>query len=249
MGYPRYPIAHALDWAAWLLTPLGRPLAEMLSRKLPYRWRTQHVLEVLSKPGFDIYHYLMGHSGVLLSLLRKEIRAELPPVSQGKMFTDFSHHPRLRFREQCQYLDLMNYLPEDILVKVDRASMHYSLEVRCPLLDQELVELAARIPLKMKLTGFNGKKILKHLAYRYIPREILDRPKMGFGVPLGAWFKGELATVLREMLADAGSLMWDYYDRSAVNQRIQDHLSQRVDASFGLWRLLFFYYWCESHLR
>ncbi len=249
MGYPRYPIAHALDWAAWLLTPLGRSLAGMLSRKLPHRWYTKHKLEVLSKPGFDIYHYLMGHSGVLLSLLRKEIARNYRRSLKAKCSQTSLTTLRLRFREQCQYLDLMNYLPEDILVKVDRASMHYSLEVRCPLLDQELVELAARIPLKMKLTGFNGKKILKQLAYRYIPREILDRPKMGFGVPLGAWFKGELATVLREMLADAGSLMWDYYDRSAVNQRIQDHLSHRVDASFGLWRLLFFYYWCESHLR
>ena len=134
-------------------------------------------------------------------------------------------------------------------MKVDRASMQHSLEVRCPLLDQEFVELAARIPHEMKLSGFNGKMILKKLAQKYIPKEMLDRPKKGFGVPLRQWFKGELASPLRDILADTGNPMWDYYDRKRVTKRVITHLGRKVDSSAVLWRLLYFHRWCQRYLE
>jgi asparagine synthase (glutamine-hydrolysing) len=164
------------------------------------------------------------------------------------MAADYRRYDGLPLAERCQYLDLMNYLPEDILVKVDRASMAHSLEVRCPILDHEFAELAARIPLGMKYSRLKGKRILKKLAYRHVPREILDRPKMGFGVPLAAWFKGELEGALQEMVADAGSPMWRYYDRDLAARRVREHVDHKVDWNYGLWRLLFFHRWAGAHL-
>jgi len=107
--------------------------------------------------------------------------------------------------------------------------------------------LAARIPLGMKFSRWQGKRILKRLAYRHVPRAILDRPKMGFGVPLGRWFQGELEVALRDMVADAGSPTWQYFDRDVTARRVREHVEHQVDWGLGLWRLLFFHAWSRSH--
>ncbi len=94
--------------------------------------------------------------------------------------------------KKMTFLDAVAYLPDDILVKTDRASMAHALELRVPILDHRVVEFAASLPTEMKVRGGAGKVILKELLYRYVPQEIVDRPKMGFGVPVAKWLKGEL---------------------------------------------------------
>ena len=101
----------------------------------------------------------------------------------------------------------------------------------------------------MKYDNRQRKKILKELVYRYIPQELLDRPKQGFAVPLKQWFKNDLRGTLEKVLADRTSPMWFYFDQRQVANRIRAHETQPVDSSAVIWRLLFFYYWCEAHLR
>jgi asparagine synthase (glutamine-hydrolysing) len=249
LGYPRYPLIYKSYILSQRITRFGRGMSRLISRALPYGKLGKRSLERLSMSEFDQYNHAMGYSAENLGLLRDTVLNSLPVSDEGKMNSDFWSQQDLSLLERYQYSDIVNYLPEDILVKVDRASMQHSLEVRCPLLDQEFVELAARIPHEMKLSGFNGKMILKKLAQKYIPKEMLDRPKKGFGVPLGQWFKGELASSLRGILADTGNPMWDYYDRKRVTKRVFTHLGKKVDSSAVLWRLLYFHRWCQKYLE
>jgi len=139
-----------------------------------------------------------------------------------------------------QYLDFKTYLPEDILTKVDRASMAHSLEVRVPLLDHEFVSWVAKIPSTLKLNGREGKYVFKKALEPLLPNEVLYRAKMGFGVPIGRWFRGPLAEELRrrilgERLLDSG-VFDDGYLRTIVSQ----HQSGTRDHASTLWALMMY---------
>ncbi len=140
------------------------------------------------------------------------------------------------------YTDLLTYLPNDILTKVDIASMACSLEVRCPFLDTEVIELALKIPSELR----RGKRVLKRAFRGLLPREIHDRGKMGFGVPLEAWFRGEL----REMLQDAmGSLeRRGVFRPEGIRRFVSEHLEGRADHRDRLWSLLVFELWAQRFL-
>ncbi len=144
-----------------------------------------------------------------------------------------------------QYLDFKTYLPGDILVKVDRASMAHALEVRAPLLDHELLEWVSGLPAKLKYRHGQGKYLFKKALEAYLPADILYRPKMGFAVPLAAWFRGVLrervrSAVLGPVLADTG-----FFDGAALRALVEQHQSGRRDHSAALWSLLMF----ESFMR
>jgi len=141
---------------------------------------------------------------------------------------------------QVQYADLKTYLPGDILTKVDRASMARSLEVRVPLLDHELVQWAATLPSNLKLRGAEGKYVFKQALEPYLPRDILYRPKMGFAVPLKAWFRGPLRDRVRkvvnsDMLRDSG-----IFDVLYLRRLVDQHQSGTSDHSSAIWSLMMF---------
>jgi asparagine synthase (glutamine-hydrolysing) len=142
-----------------------------------------------------------------------------------------------------QYLDLRSYLPLDILTKVDRTSMAHSLEARVPLLDHVVVEYAARIPPELKLRGGTRKHILKRAMRGLLPEAILRRPKRGFAVPLGRWFRGRLAGTLRDLLLSERARRRGLFDMACVESRIS---AAGNDLDLPLWTLLSFELWCRT---
>ena len=138
----------------------------------------------------------------------------------------------------AQYLDFKTYLPCDILAKVDRASMAHSLEVRVPLLDHHLVEWASSLPPGLKLRGRQGKYILKKALEPYLPHEVIYRSKMGFSVPLAAWFRGPLAPRIRDALVNGAVAECGYFEQSALNDLVNQHIAGRSDHGTALWSLL-----------
>jgi asparagine synthase (glutamine-hydrolysing) len=146
-----------------------------------------------------------------------------------------------------QYLDLKRYLPLDILTKVDRMSMAHSIEARVPLLDHKLVEFAATIPPELRLRNGTTKHIFKHALRGILPDEIIDRPKHGFAVPLGRWFRGQLGSFVRELLLSETSQRRGILNPAYIEQLIQRHENGR-ELDFQLWTLISFELWCRTFL-
>jgi asparagine synthase (glutamine-hydrolysing) len=139
-----------------------------------------------------------------------------------------------------QYLDMKTYLVGDILTKVDRASMAHSLEVREPLLDHKFMEWISGLPVDYKLRGQEGKYILKKALEPHLPRDVLYRPKMGFGVPIGKWFRGPLRQRLRESLLEGGLAQTGMFNQGYLEKLVNDHQSGLREYSAPLWSLMMF---------
>jgi asparagine synthase (glutamine-hydrolysing) len=144
---------------------------------------------------------------------------------------------------RMMYCDAVTYLPDDILCKVDRASMAVSLESRVPFLDHRVAELAARIPLAMKVRDGQGKHILRQLLYREAPAALFERPKAGFAVPVGEWIKGPLRPWAEDLLDRDRLVREGFFDANAVGRRWRQHLSGQRDSTPAIWAVLMFQAW------
>lgn len=144
------------------------------------------------------------------------------------------------------YLDDVSYLPDDILVKVDRAAMAASLETRMPFLDHRLIEFAWRLPQSMKLSGSTGKWLLRRVLGRHVPMELFERPKMGFGIPLGQWLRGPLRDWAENLLAPERLRDEGYFDVKAVCEKWREHRSGCANWQYLLWDVLMFQVWLEK---
>ena len=147
---------------------------------------------------------------------------------------------------RMMHADAVTYLPDDILCKVDRAGMAVSLESRIPFLDPEVTALAARISPDLKFRGGGGKSILKSLLYRYVPRELVDRPKAGFAIPVGLWLRGELRDWAEDLLSETALAEDGLFDVATVRARWQRHLEGREEATQPLWSVLMFQAWRQA---
>ncbi|WP_028880843.1 asparagine synthase (glutamine-hydrolyzing) [Terasakiella pusilla] len=152
------------------------------------------------------------------------------------------------FYERMQYIDTLMYLPDDILTKVDRASMAVSLEARVPLLDHRVVEFAWSLPHEMKVHQGKAKWILKQTLQRYVPAEITERPKMGFGVPVGEWIKGPLREWAEALLSEQKLLQHNLVQVEAVRQRWHEHQLGTHNWQAGLWNVLMLQSWADEWL-
>lgn len=147
---------------------------------------------------------------------------------------------------RMMYWDTISYLPDDILCKVDRAAMANSLETRVPFLDHRVVELAQRIPIKFKIKGRIGKSVLRNILYKHVPKELIERPKAGFGIPLGAWLRGPLRPWVEELINFNRLEQEGYLEPRIVNRIWNEHLSGKRDWSFRIWSVVIFQQWLES---
>jgi asparagine synthase (glutamine-hydrolysing) len=152
------------------------------------------------------------------------------------------------FLERTQFADMETYLPDDLLVKVDIAAMVHSLEGRSPFLDHELAEFAARLPVGYKIRGRTSKYILRYAMRRHLPAPILRRGKQGFGMPVGAWFRGPLRAVAYDVLLDRLTLGRDILDGGGVRRLLEEHVSGRVDHGYRIWELLCLELWFRTYV-
>ena len=162
---------------------------------------------------------------------RGEYRAEAPLVDLMR------EAPARSGLDRAQYADLKFWLPGDILTKVDRASMAVGLEAREPLLDHRLIEFAASLPEAMRVRGRQGKWLMKRTMRRYLPDDILYRPKQGFVTPIAEWFRGPLAGVALAMGSSSALARSGWFDGNRLRQMAEAHIAGRSDASRLLWQM------------
>jgi len=144
---------------------------------------------------------------------------------------------------RMRYLDMTRYLPEDILTKLDRASMAASLEARVPLLDHRIVEYAWGLPRSALISRHAGKKILRDILQRHVPSKLFQRQKMGFGIPLGKWIRGPLAEWVNDLLSERSLEMSGFFDVAYIRQHLDEHMSGRRNWQYALWTIIMFQAW------
>jgi asparagine synthase (glutamine-hydrolysing) len=180
-------------------------------------------------------------------LFEEDAYTEIHKDDPRSVWRTFLQNGKMHWLSALQYMDIKNYLPNDILTKVDRMSMAHSIEARVPLLDHKFVEFAATIPPELKLRGRTGKYIFKKAMAGILPEQILNRPKRGFAIPLGRWFRGELSSYLHDLLLSPRSLQRGLFRKSYLERLISMNNRGR-SLDLQLWTLITFELWCRRFL-
>ena len=202
--------------------------------------KVEKLAQILSaKDSFSRYQVILSDWEASDSAVREGVAPSsiLNQRCVGAEFRDFC--------VQMMFFDTVTYLPDDILVKLDRAAMAVSLEGRVPYLDHRVVEFAARLPLSMKLRNGGGKLILRQILHQYVPRELIDRPKKGFSLPIAEWLRGSLREWAEELLGESRLRHDGYFHPKIVRKIWEDHLSGQRDFRHHVWALLMFQAWLD----
>jgi len=252
-GYRRYARAQSLHERLDDNMPgrLARSVFRAAGCLLPPGARGQRYAELRGETPVDRYFRMMTahRSRSVGRLLTAEVRARLDDDHRMTVFRDLADEGRAPdYVSTLQYLDVRTYLPEDILTKVDRTSMLVSLEARVPLLDHQLMEFVATIPTRFKLRDGLGKRILRDIVEPDLPPAILARGKMGFGVPLESWFRGELHGYVREVVLGTRARQRGWLEPHAVQRMLEEHRSGTRDHASQIWALLCLEEWARRWL-
>ena len=222
---------------------------EKISPLLPRRYRVEMADDKLRKLANlfgaasldETYERLRAHGGNSICVgANPDSENTFPPSLEASGL-----HPA----ERMMYRDMVEYLPDDILVKVDRASMGASLEVRTPYLDHRVVEFVWGLPLGLKLRGGEGKWILRRLLSRYAPDSLIQRPKMGFGAPIGGWLRGPLRDWAEDLLGESRLEGEGFFHAKPIREMWKQHLSGKRDWRHHLWGVLMFQAWRGEQRR
>ena len=217
-----------------------RALASAVAAKGLLGKKNRQRFKALASQRFsDMYRYMLSHHKNPESLV----------LNGSEPDTIFAGHAGENWGDRIQqmsWLDLETYLPDDILVKLDRASMSTSLEARVPLLDHRVAEFAARLPSSMKVHGTTGKVVLRKVLERYVPRELFDRPKKGFGMPISTWLRGDLLEWADALLSTDRMKRQGYLDASQVQSMWHEHRTGKRDWAYCLWDILMFQAWADE---
>ncbi len=243
----RQTTAHALlarSPQAWdrLLARFGSFLPRQLKSRI-YGDRLHLLAEFLPVESPDtLYRSLLSH-------WKKPESLVLGSLEPSTTLTNPEKWANLgNFTERMMFLDTVTYLPDDILTKVDRASMGVSLETRIPLLDHRLVEFAWQLPLQMKIHKEQGKWLLRQVLSQYVPQKLIERPKMGFGVPIDEWLRGSLRDWAEDLL-DEGRLREEgFFNPQPIREKWAEHLSGTRDWQYYLWDVLMFQAWLAANV-
>lgn len=255
-GYNRYAQGlRAVQALRRLPGPLPSAVSRLLSSAPPQTWdalfsavpsglrprqpgdKLHKLAAVLGADPDDYYRVLVSPWAEAWSLVQGARRPEPAP---------FAKEVRSRFKNELawmQYADMVTYLPDDVLTKVDRASMAVSLEARVPLLDHRVVAFAWQLPDDLKIRRGQGKWLLRQLLYKYVPKSLVERPKMGFGVPIDAWLRGPLKEWAEDLLDPGPMAQAGYLDPEPIRLKWAEHLSGRRNWQHFLWNVLMFEAW------
>jgi len=242
-GYPRYAWVRQGSRALAIPGFLRRPLCSLLSR-VPVHKVQRGAESILHDDAAEMYFHTVG------IFERRRLGEILPETfdDRGLRYFRAFRDPRAGgIVERAMATDILTYLVDDILQKVDRASMAYSLEARVPLLDHRIVEFAARLPMEFKARGGETKRLLRKVLFRHVPAALLDRPKMGFGIPVNRWLRNELRPLLDEYLNADRVRREGFLRPEGVRRVVEEHLSGRRDNQYRLWALLVFAMWLERY--
>jgi asparagine synthase (glutamine-hydrolysing) len=234
-----------------LIRPLIPMLPEPRQRRAFLR-RAKRFMAAAHLPVFDRYLHWVGAytPGQKLALYTPEFVAQLNGNDSGRWLKEaLAPEPYLDPVDAVLRADTLLYLPEDLLAKVDIASMANSLEARSPFLDHRLIEFCASLPSSLKLRGRTSKWLLRSLMRDRLPSDILTRPKMGFGVPVGEWLRGELRPLMEDTLFSSRALQRGYFRPEAVRSLVDEHLTRRADRTSHIWALLMLELWQRERVE
>jgi len=260
-GYDRYFLSRNIwEKIGWLPLTGRRALANMIMKILPCRWdqlnsliskfhlrkthikcagdRAHKLAEILTAPTpealyLDLISLWKSPCDVVCSSFES-----LTAVSNGSFGADVGE-----FQHRMMFLDAISYLPDDILVKVDRAAMGVGLETRAPFLDHRFVEYSWRLPINLKIRNGRGKWLLRQILYKYLPREIIERPKMGFAVPIAEWLRGPLREWAESLLQETRLKQEGFLNPDPIHVKWSEHLSGQRNWQHHLWSVLMFQAW------
>lgn len=264
-GYNRYLLGQSIwNKIGWMPKRMRRAVSGMLTATSPQTWtfifqKMNYILPGKIKqqnPGdklhklseiLDVdnpetmYWRLVSHWKDPSSIV---LGAHEPPT----VLTDRSRWADLPdFTQRMMFLDTVTYLPDDILVKVDRASMGVSLEARVPLLDHRVMEFAWRLPMSMKIRNGQSKWLLRQVLYKYVPRELIERPKMGFGIPIDSWLCGPLREWAEVLLDEKRLREEGFFNPAPIREKWAEHLSGKRNWQYYLWDVLMFQAWLDEN--
>jgi len=255
-GYTRYAALQAslfLEHFSWLAKTIGVPVTKLLADTVP-NTLTSRMHQLTKTLSTDYRERYMGFTSYFTNEQKAELytdsfKAKVWDQNTYKIIADrFIESGSANRTEQAVYADFTTYLPEDLMAKVDIATMAVSLEGRSPFLDHVLLELSAKIPFNLKIKGTNNKKyILKEALRGLVPDEVMDRPKMGFGIPIDHWFRNELRDYAYAKLQDGELVRREIVCRDAVKRILDQHNQTNINFAPHIWALLTLELWFEEY--